>query len=318
MKRFFKYMIIGCLMLTSIQAKALEVRIAAVVNDNIITVGDVENRMRLYMFGTTKQPSQDEIYRLTLQILNELIDENLEIQEAKRFGIVIPDEQLVASIGEIAKRKNQTADDMINALKADGVDIQTLKDKINAEIAWSTLVRKKLYSQIQISDEDINMTIDKLNNNNQTRYLVGEILLLVPDASQDQDVKGKAMELIEQIKKGVPFSAVAAKFSQAPGAATGGDLGWVSEAQIDSKLASTLANMKPGQLSDPIRSEKGWHILLLRDIKQAADEDKTVQKDDTSSRDAIASQIGTQRLNQMAVHYLNDLRASALIEKRMQ
>lgn len=207
---------------------------------------------------------------------------------------------------------------MAKELKGEGINIQTLKSKIEAEIAWNTLVKRKLRSKVNISEEEVDMRIDTLNDNNDTQYLVGEILLLVPDISEEKKIEENAIALTERIKEGIPFSNMALKFSQAPGAATGGDLGWLKEGQIDPNISHTLANMKPGEISQPIKTSKGWHILLLRDIKQSSeDETKSVDKDDAKSRSTIAAQLGTKRLNKMAHNYLNDLRAMALIETRL-
>jgi len=309
-----------CILTSSLSnaAAAIEAKIAAVVNGNIITVNDVENRVKLYLHGRDmSQVSQQEVMALTYQTLGELIDESLQIQEANKFNIQVGENQIDDGIDMIAKRNNGTAEDMKKSLKEDGIDISTLKDKIAAEISWNKLISRKLYSKVSVSNEEIDMMLENMQNQSGKNFLVAEILLLVPDVSQEKTVLGQANQLIEKIKQGVPFDAVAKQFSQAPGANKGGDLGWVKDGQLASSLNIALENMQKGQLSDPIRSPKGWHILLLRDIKEIKPDEAEGLKDNSEARNNIAAQIGNQQLNQLAKHYLDDLRATALIEKRL-
>jgi len=319
MKNKLTLLIIALASITYFQtALASEIKIAAVVNESVITVSDVEDRVRLYLLGSKVQPPQDAINKLKKQTLDELVDETLQRQEAVRFGLEIPEAQINAGLEEIAKRNKATAEVMLKQLESVGINTQTLKDKIKSEMTWPILVKRKWQSQISISDDEIDMTIDKINNKSETEYLMAEILLTVPEQSKDQVVREEATALIKRIKEGVPFSSIALQRSQAPGASAGGDMGWMKESQLDEKIKSALTKMKPGELSAPVRSAKGWHILLLREVKksEAVAKDE-VNKTDEKSRDMIASQIGTKRLNQMAQHYLNDLRSTAFIEKRM-
>lgn len=300
-------------------AFATEAKIAAVVNGEIITVNDVENRVKLYLQG--KDPSKitpQDISQLTFRTLSELIDESLQMQEAKKFGITIADEQIENGIEIIAKKNNGNAEDMKKSLTASGIDISTLKSKIGAEMAWSKLINRKLYSKVSVSDAEIDMAIDNITKQDGKNYLLAEILLLVPDRSQENDIKAKAETIIAKVKQGVPFDAIAREFSQAPGANRGGDLGWIKETQLNVKLANALDNIKAGQITKPVRTVKGWHIMLLRDVKEAdAAETADINKEDAKTRSNIASRLGSQRLQQMAKHYLNDLRAMALIENRL-
>jgi len=299
-------------------AFAAEVKIAAVVNERIVTASDVEDRMKLYLLGSKGQPPKEVIDKLTQQTLDELINESLQKQEADKFGLQIPEEQIDGGIAEIAKRNNTTADVMLKQFAAAGVNIKSLRDKVRSEFSWPILVKRKWQSQISISDDEIDMTIDKLNNRSEPEYLIAEILLIVPEKSKDQEVHAQALELLKRIKEGTPFSSIALKFSQSPGAATGGDMGWMQESHLTQRVRDAVTKMKPGEISNPIRSEKGWHIILLREAKKSEEITKDeLNKKDEKSRDMIASQIGNKRLNQMAQHYLNDLRSSAFIEKRM-
>lgn len=298
-------------------AHANEIKIAAIVNDGVITVTDVEDRMRLYLLGSKGQPPAEFIKKLTKQTLEELIDESLQNQEAAKYGIQIPEEQINAGIEEIAKRNNATADIMIKQFKTMGVNIQSLRDKIKAEFTWPLLVRRKWQSQISISEQDIDFAIEKMNDIDEPQYLLAEILLIVPERGKEEETRTKAFKLLTRIKEGTPFSTIALQNSQAPGAAAGGDIGWMKESQLDEKIVQALSKMKAGDLSEPVRSAKGWTIVLLRDVKKSDAVKENVKKDDEKSRDAIASQLGTKRLTQMAQHYMNDLRSSAFIDKRM-
>lgn len=245
------------------------VGIAATVNDEVITISDVDNRVKLYLSGSPAQPPPEILRRMRAQVLDKMIDEKLELKEAKSLGITVGEDQLAEAFAQVAKQNNFTADEFKKRLALGGVRASTLNEQLKAEIAWSQVVRRKLRPQINVSESDIDSTIDQIaRNRSKPQYHVAEIYLTVASAAQDASVKQDAMKLVEQISKGAHFSDVAREFSQAPGAAGGGDLGWIQEGQLDPKIDAALKQMQPGQISPPVRTDGGYHILFLRDLQQ--------------------------------------------------
>jgi parvulin-like peptidyl-prolyl isomerase len=244
---------------------AASITIAATVNDDVITREDVDNRLALYLAGNPNKPPPAVRVQLEKQILDKLIDEKLQLQEAQNLGIVVDKKDIEDGFGNIAEQNHLTADQFKEQLTRAGVHLSTLDDQIRAELAWAQVVRRKLGPEVSVSENDITSAENMINRSKgKPIYQVAEILLTVPNEAKDAEVRRGAQRLIDQISHGAPFSAVARQFSQAPGAGTGGDLGWVKQGQLDPKLDAALQKLHPGQISPPIRTDKGYHILFLR------------------------------------------------------
>jgi peptidyl-prolyl cis-trans isomerase SurA len=319
--------------------------IVATVNDDVITATDLENRIKLYLSGSPGQPPPEILKRMHTETLDKMIDEKLQLREAKSLGVSVAEDQIAEAVGQVAKQNNFTAEEFKKRLAASGVQISTLVDQLRAEIAWSQVIRRRLRPEITVSENDIDSAMAQLSRNRaKPQYRVAEIYLTVAGDAQDANVKADAQKLVNQIIKGARFSDIARQFSQAPGASNGGDLGWVQEGQLDAKLDAALKQMHPGQLSPPVRTVGGYHILFLRDVQQpggatpsqpqpqppstaevaplqegvpAPAAPAAAEKTDQASREEIANKIGMQRLDQMQDRYLRDLRATAFIEKRI-
>ena len=248
--------------------------IAAVVNDAVITVTDIKERTDLYLSGSNQAPPPpEERKKVEQQVLGKLIDEALQLQEAKKLDITVDEAQVNSGFEFVAKQNNLTAEAFKKRLKDSGVNIDSLYAQIKAEIAWDQVVRRKLRPQVNISESEIDMTMDQLaHGSGKKQYHVAEIFLNVPTAADENDARIKAEEAIDKIKGGATFSSVARASSQSPGAASGGDLGWVQEGQLEPALDKVLATMQPGQITQAIRSGQGYHILFLREVRRSGDD----------------------------------------------
>lgn len=245
--------------------------IAAVVNDSVITMTDVEQRADLYLSGAGQKPSPEERQKVRQQVLNKLIDEALQLQEAKKLGITIDEGQVSNGFSYLAKQNNLSPDEFKKRVTDSGARVDTLYAQIRADIAWSQVVRRQLRPQISISESEIDMTLDQLAQNGEKKqYHVAEIFIAVPDAAAEKDAEAKAEDALAAIKGGEKFSTIARAVSQSPGAANGGDLGWVQEGQLDPAVDKALADMNPGQLSKPVRGENGYHVIFLREMRNTA------------------------------------------------
>ncbi|MCE9507480.1 MAG: peptidylprolyl isomerase [Alphaproteobacteria bacterium] len=247
--------------------------IAAIVNDSVITVTDVRDRATLYQSGSPQKPTPEQKNKMEQQVLSRLIDESLQLQEAKKLGIVIGDDDVAAGFADIARQNNVSPEEFKKRLAKAGVNVNSLYNQIRADISWSQVVRRKLRPQVNISEGDIDQTMDQIaRNSGKAQYRVAEIFLGVAEPAKEAEVRDGAEDLVKQLKQGTPFSGLAHQFSQAPGAANGGDLGWVQEGQLDPELDTALGKMQPGQVSPPLRSAKGYHILFLMDVRHTANQ----------------------------------------------
>lgn len=305
-------MMFAVAILCAAPASAKDEGIAAIVNADAITISDVEDRLKL-MIVSSGMPYNDDIRnRMRGQVLNMLVDESLQMQEARAAGIEIAPEEIENGFATIAKNNNMEADQFKSALSRGGIRLSTLRDQIRSQIAWGKVVQKKLRPQVDVTDRDIDERQEYLQANlGKSQYLAAEIFLPVESAAQDGEVKALAQRLVREIMENkAPFPKVATQFSQGASAARGGDLGWIEEGQLAEPLNGLVSSMKEGDLSQPVRSLSGYHILLLRGKR-------TIAQENLPTRDQIMSQIGNERLDRLQRRYLMDLKAEAFVERRV-
>jgi peptidyl-prolyl cis-trans isomerase SurA len=239
-------------------------RIAAVVNDNVITTIDLEQRMRLAVFSSGLPDNQEVRMRLLPQILRGLIDEQLQAQEAKRLDLAVSREEIDEALSRIAK-DNNIQGDILSFIESHGVSSQAMIAQVRSGLLWNKVVQRELRPRVEVADEEIDSVIDRIRSNTgKEEFLVSEILLTVDNPKDEDQVRQVAEKLVEQIKNGAVFGAVARQFSQGAGAAQGGDMGWIQEGQLVPELNKALASAAPGQVSAPIRTANGFHILGVR------------------------------------------------------
>lgn len=239
-------------------------RVAAVVNDEIVSMHDLDQRMKVAVLSSNLPDTTEVRTRLLPQVLRRLIDERLELQEAQRLKISISPNEIANGIGTIEQRNNMTHGSFEPLLKSKGIDPETMRQQVRAELSWVQVVRHELRSELHVSEESVEGRLASLHNSmGKPEFLAAEIYLPVDGPSHDDEMRNLGERLIDQMRQGAPFSALALQFSQT--GAAGGDLGWVSEGMLDDALMRALAQMQPGSITPPIRTIDGYHILLLRD-----------------------------------------------------
>jgi peptidyl-prolyl cis-trans isomerase SurA len=238
--------------------------VIAVVNDEMISNYDLEKRVSLVLAATGGQVPPEQREALQQQALQSLIDEKLELQEAKNFKVPISDEEVEETFARIGQQYNFTPAKFKTYLEGLGTTKEALTNQIRAELAWSSLVRGRLRSQITISDEEVETVLKRLEESvGQNEYKVSQIFLLADTPEKERDVLKTARQLVTQIKSGASFAQVAHQFSAGATAAVGGDMGWLPESQLSPELAKVLKQMKDGAVSDPVKSAGGYYIVEL-------------------------------------------------------
>jgi peptidyl-prolyl cis-trans isomerase SurA len=242
----------------------------AIVNDTVITGTDVDQRVALVLSANPGAPlSAADRDRLKLQVLRQLIDETLEIQEAKTAEIEITKGELDQSYAQVTRRFNQTPATMAKYLRDAGSSERSLRRQIEGELAWQRYLRRKIEPLTNIGDAEVKAILDRLEAAKGTdEYNLREIYLAANDANQAQ-VLANARQIIADLQKGQqPFDYYARQFSEASTRGVGGDLGWVRAAQLPAELAAAAQSMQPGQLAGPIQIAGGYSILYLTDKRQ--------------------------------------------------
>lgn len=286
--------------------------IVAVVNESAISASDLDKRMRLVVASSGLQNTKEIKKKLLQQVLNGLVSEQLMLQEAKKHGVTVDKKEIDSGLAQIAQQNNNKPEQFLSMLKRGGIDVSTMYQQIESQVAWSKLVQKRLRSRVIISERDIDDTLERVKSKiGTTEYLVAEIFLPVENTKKGSGVKKLALELVREIKVGkVSFFKLAQQFSQAAGSAKGGDKGWVNEAQFPEELLSAVSQLNKKQVTAPIKTSTGYHIFLLRD--------KRILSDETlPSRDQIEYNIGTERLDRLQRQHLLDLRLASFIDVRI-
>lgn len=250
-------------------------RIAAVVNDNVITQQDLGERIKLTIATSRIANTPEMQRRLAGNILRTMIDEQLKLQQAEELNIEVTDKQLQRGLTTWARSAGIPFEQLDNALKGLRVDKVILEDQARAEIGWSIAVRRLGQNRLKVSDKELDQAMAEIAaNKGKPEYLYSEIFLPVNSPAEE----GKAIQLAQRLhgflKQGSVFSALARDFSQSPSAIRGGDLGWVQSGQIDAILEQTLRSMASGSFSAPIRLPSGFMIVSLRDKRIAGQEDQ--------------------------------------------
>ena len=244
-------------------------RATAVVNGDIITGTDVDQRLALILAANEGKVSQEEKDRLRLQVLRNLIDETLQIQEAKASDITIDDAEVDQTYARVAQQNfNQNITAMDAYLNRIGSSPASLKRQIRGELSWQRLLRRNVQPFINVSDEAGKEMMERMKADKGTQeYRIGEIYLAAtPDAKQL--VFDNAKRIVDQLKQGGSFVAYARQYSQASTAAVGGDLGWIRLSQLPTELATAAQELQPGQLVGPIEIPGGFSIVYLIDKRQ--------------------------------------------------
>jgi len=240
-------------------------RIVAIVNGDVITNVDVDNRTRLFALSTGLPMSPDIIERLKPQILRQLIDERLRMQEVQRRKIVVPDKDIAEAMHQIEQRNNLPPGALRVKLASDGVSLRTLIDQIRTQLGWTQVLRQQLADQAQISNDQI-AEQQRLQTQlvGKPEYRVGEIFVPIDDPTNQADAERFAETVIGELRKGAPFPLVAAQFSQTQTALQGGEVGWVQPNQLDPAVADLVAQMPIGAISNPVRVPGGYSIVTVQ------------------------------------------------------
>jgi peptidyl-prolyl cis-trans isomerase SurA len=252
-------------------------QIVAVVNGEVISNIDVDNRARLFALSTGMPLTPDVIDRLKQQILRQLVDERLRMQEVQRRKIVIPDKAIAAAIHDIESRNGLPAGGLRQKLAADGVSQRTLIDQIRTQLGWGQVLREQLGQQVNISDAEITERQRILAQQvGKPEYRVGEIFVPVEDPAATADAERFAETVIAELRRGAAFPVVAAQFSQNQTALQGGELGWVQANQLDPEVARLVAEMPVGAISNPVKVPGGFSIVTLQGKRDIGREMGTV------------------------------------------
>lgn len=256
-----------------------ESRIVAVVNGDVISAQDVDNRRRLFALSSGLPVTREVLDRLTPQVVRELIDERLRLQEVQRRKIAVTDKDIAETIGNLEKRNNMPPGTLARRLASDGAEIHTLYDQTRVQLGWSRVLREQIGVADRVTEQDVNEQLHMIKaETGQMEYHVAEIFLPIDEPARAADTQRFAETVIQQLRNGAPFAVVAAQFSQSQTALQGGDLGWVRPNQLESPVAHLVTEMPPGAISNPVPVAGGLSIVTLLAKRQIGNDPATLLK----------------------------------------
>ena len=244
------------------------VKATAIVNGEVITQTDIDQRIALLAIANGEAVAPAELDRLRQQVLRNLIDETLQIQAAKAKEIEVKPTDIDKTVARVAGNVKQTPAQMAAFLAQNGSSIRSIRRQIEGEIAWRRLQSATIESSVSVGDDEVKAVIQKLEANKGTdEFRIGEIFLPA-NSTNRAEVLANARKITEALKGGASFAAYARQFSEASTAAVGGDLGWVRPEQLPDPIAATVQRMARSSLSDPIEIPGGFSIVAVIDRRK--------------------------------------------------
>ncbi len=266
---------LGALLLTASNAGAAPRideldRVVAVANDNVVTLKELEQRMETVKLKL-RQSSKGDLPPddvLRPQVLERLILERLQLDRARESGIRVGDEEVNRTIARIAADSGLSLRDFRDVLAEDGVEFADFREDIRQEMIIARLRTREVENRVKVSEAEVEHFLENRTGRDaeQLQYRLSHILIAVPEAASPEQVKkgrAEATEVVEQLRSGADFRQMAVAHSDGQQALEGGDLGWRSRDQLPTLFADAVADMKPGEVTAPIRSPSGFHLVRL-------------------------------------------------------
>lgn len=251
-----KFLLIG-LILLSTYAQA---SIRATVNDVPISDYDVNVRYRLLKMQNPNVALFNE-RAFKRQLLEQLIEEQLKTQEAKKMGLSVPDEEYKQAISYVEKTENIPAGMLTQLLKQNNIPLSAVKNQIYSDLLWMQVLKNNPDAVKEISAKEVAQKKATLMADlKKEGYLVSEIFVYS---------KENAQKIFEQIQAGAEFPVAAVNYSRALSAKKQGEVGWITRGHYDAAVDRVLQQMKPNELSKPIATKDGYLILFLHEKRPA-------------------------------------------------
>ena len=244
-------------------------RIVAIVDQTVITEQELESRIVTVTAQFKKQGTElPETSVLRKQILERLITDTLQIQYAAQTGLKVDDNQLDKTVERIAEQNQMTLTEFSEALAKDGVSMRKFRADIRNEITIARLREREVDGRVNVSESEIDnfLTSQSASNENKDEFEMSHILIRTPEEGATEDIqkaKEKVDAALSELNKGESFAKVSASFSDAPKALEGGNIGWKNGSQVPALFLEALKNMQVGDISAPLRSPNGFHLLKL-------------------------------------------------------
>lgn len=276
-------------------------RVVAVVDDDIIMQSELLERTASIRMRMREQQTQLPPTDVLLQqVLERMIVENIELQMAERAGIRVNDNQLNDTLSNIARQNNMTTEQFRETILSEGMSWPALRDQIRRELTVNQLRQRRVASRIQITDLDVTnfLNSEVAKTNLAPDYRLGHILIPTNEDTNLNAAEETALLVYQKLQQGADFAALAIQYSSGEAALSGGDLGWRKAAQLPTLFSDTVLDMKDGEVSAPIRSASGFHIIKVLELRGGTEQivRQTKTRHILVKPNEIRSELETQNL----------------------
>jgi parvulin-like peptidyl-prolyl isomerase len=297
-------------------------RIAAVVNDEIITLSDVNKAFEPYQerfdksYRGPERDRQKAMDETKMMLLNRMIDSLLMEQESRRTGISVKNEEVEEAVNDIRKRRNLSPAEFAMALERDGVTLQALRRDVKNQLVRMRLVRRDIKSRVAVTDEEIGeyYRTHREDYEGKEAVRVRQILILLPKGSdpvKKEQIRAGAEQIRARLLGGEPFERLSARYSQGPAAAEGGDIGYIEKGVILPEVEAVAFSLPVGQTSEVIESAAGFHIIQVTDRRGAG------LKPIETVREEIREKIDNEKMEKKFGEWIEELRKKSHIEIKL-
>jgi peptidyl-prolyl cis-trans isomerase SurA len=248
-------------------------RIAAIVNDGVVLTSELDEQTEEVIARLRQQntelPPRNVLRR---QILERLIMEEIQMQRAQRLGIQVSDEMLNGALADVAQRNGISFADLPRQLEAQGIDYRAYREEIRKQLTLQLLRQRDVIGRINISPRELEQALARQQNGPDlnSEYNVSHILISVPVSATPEQIQAReerAREVWEKARGGQDFAQLAVTYSESSTNIEGGSLGWRKGSQLPSIIADVIPKLKPGEVSDPIRTPSGFHLFRLNEVR---------------------------------------------------
>jgi peptidyl-prolyl cis-trans isomerase SurA len=288
-------------------------RVAAVVNEEVITLGEVEAAAQPFLEQNNTDEKKAALYK---DILDQLISERLLSQQVKDANITVSDEDVDAAVQDILKRNKISMEELQAALDQNGTSMSKYREDLKTQLVRLKVVNEKVRQRVVIPDAEIKAEFEKRTQNEKKEVVVhirhiffrwGES----PDPTERQRVLARAQEARKRVVGGEAFDKVAKEISEGPTAASGGDLGEIGEKGLLPELARALVGVKEQEVTQPIETANGVHVVQL--LERKAKQPTTY----ASVKDAIYQDLYQKEVERQMKVWLDELKGSSAIDIRL-
>ncbi|HEU19940.1 MAG TPA: hypothetical protein ENO00_11305 [Deltaproteobacteria bacterium] len=312
-------LIVSILMTVAAYATIVD-RIVAIVNHDVITLSELDKNVNSYMKRIEKTVPEDQLdaieKHVRQMVLNELIDQRLITQEAKKRGLMATDRDVNGAITNIITQRKITHEKLQYEIEQLGITFEEYREEVRAQLTKRNFLAGEIKSKITISKEEIGAYYREHRKDYEGKEAarIRQILILLPRDAADQTrekLRMRAEDILQQLRQGDSFSMLATEVSQGPAAKTGGDLGFVEKGLMLPDVDAAAFSLKIGEISDVIESPIGFHII------QVVDKRGEGVKPIESVREEIIGRIGDEKMENKFEEWLNEQREKAHIEVKL-